>query len=87
MLSSSRGADAACGGIIQLYRPIEGLLECTNADAGLVTDTLHRIALKIQTEFDCCFHIEIDPICNIGDWMSLLGATCGVVGSSSTPLI
>ena len=87
MLSSSRGADAACGGIIQLHRPTEGLLECTNADAGLVTDTLRRIALEMQIEVDCCFHIDMDPICNMGDWLSLPGATCDVVGPSSTPVM
>jgi hypothetical protein len=66
---------------------MQGLLECTNADAGLITDTLRRIALKIQTEFDCCFHIEMNLRCNMGDWLSLLGATCDVVGSSSTPVM
>ena len=87
MLSSSKGADAACGGIIQLHRPTEGLLECTNADAGLVTDTLRRIALEMQIEVDCCFHIDMNLICNMSDWLPLLGATCDVVGSNSTPVI
>ena len=87
MLSSSRDVNAACSGIIRSYRPIQGLLECTNADADLVTDTLRRIALEMQIEFDCCFHVEVNLTCNTGDWLSLLGATCAVVESSSIPAI